>query len=150
MELILQILLKIIQKILEAFREKQKSPPMYYKPKPKPELSSEDWSGNDYIFKKPSSNRKTIIRTKGRVHNIKKIFNHINDKHFEGKIKAKITYGKYGCRNVKRRRGITFGTYSSYELLIRIHPALDSKEVPENFVEHVIHHEILHEILEVL
>jgi hypothetical protein len=109
-------------------------------------LSEEDWSGDDYIFDKPKSGRRTIIRTKGKVHNLKKIFNRLNEQHFDGKIKAKITWGRYGCRNVQRRRSITLGTYSSAELLIRIHPALDSKEVPEYFVEHVIHHEILHEV----
>lgn len=112
-----------------------------------PILSDEDWSGDDYIFEKPKSGKRTIIRTRGRIHNIKKIFNRLNNEHFDGKIKAKITYGRYGCRNVKRRTSITFGTYSPSELLIRIHPALDSMEVPEYFVEHVIHHEMLHEVL---
>ncbi|HWY12202.1 MAG TPA: hypothetical protein VN026_12795 [Bacteroidia bacterium] len=137
---------QLIKNIFSFFRKKQKPTPIYYLPTPKPELSSEDWSGDDYLFNKPLSSRKTIIRTKGKVHNIKKIFDRLNKEHFEGKIKAKITYGRYGCRNVKRRRRITFGTYSSSELLIRIHPTLDSKEVPECFVEHVIHHEILHEV----
>lgn len=112
-----------------------------------PILSLEDWSGNDYIFKKPESNRRTIIRTKGKVHNIKKIFNRLNKEHFNGEIKAKITWGKYGCRNVQRFRSIILGTYSPRELLIRIHPAMDSIEVPEYFIEHVIHHEILHEVI---
>ena len=136
----------IVKYFLSLFRKKQKPIPIFYSQPPKPELSSEDWSGDDYIFDKPLSSRKTIVRTKGKVHNIKKIFDRLNKEHFDGKIKAKITFGKFGCRNVKRRRRITFGTYSFSELLIRIHPILDSKEVPECFVEHVIHHEILHEV----
>lgn len=120
--------------------------PVVREPMPEPYLSDEDWSGNDYILDKPKSSKRTIIRTKGKVHNIKKIFTRLNKEHFEGQIKAKITWGRYGCRNVQRQRRITFGTYSSHELLIRIHPALDSKDVPECFVEHVIHHEILHEV----
>ncbi len=112
-----------------------------------PILSLRDWSGNDYVFTKAESKRRTIIRTKGKVHNIKKIFNRLNQEHFNGEIKAKITWGKFGCRNVQRFKNITFGTYSPSELLIRIHPALDSAEVPEYFVEHVIHHEILHEVI---
>lgn len=108
-------------------------------------LSNENWSGNDYIWIKESK-RRTIVKTRGKVHNLKVIFDKLNKEHFNGKIKAKITWGKYGCRNVKRKRSITFGTYSKAELLIRIHPALDQKAVPEFFVEHVIHHEILHEV----
>ena len=109
-------------------------------------LSIENWSGNDYIRNRPFSSRKTAMRTKGRVHDINKIFNRINKEYFDGKIKAKITYGRYGCKNVQRLKTITFASYSPMELLIRIHPALDSEVVPEYFVEHVIHHEILHEI----
>ncbi len=101
---------------------------------------------NDYVIGNSKRHKNVVIRTKGKVHDIKKIFDRLNKEHFNGSIKAKITYGKYGCRNVKRKRSITFGTYSPSELLIRIHPALDSKEVPEYFVEYVIHHEILHEV----
>ena len=138
---------KIIQFVLNLIFPKKKKPVVSYAPpKPKPILSIEDWSGNDYIFEKPRSGRRTIIRTKGKVHNLKKIFARLNEEHFRRSIKAKITWGRYGCRNVRRRRSITFGTYSPSELLIRIHPALDSKGVPEQFVEHVIHHEMLHEM----
>jgi hypothetical protein len=140
----------IIELLIKIFSSKKKQvqpTPIYIRePKIEPVLSNEDWSGNDYIFDKPKSSKRTIIRTKGKVHNIKKIFNRLNKEHFDGKIKAKITYGRYGGKNVKRKTSITFGTYSAGELLIRIHPALDSKEVPEYFVEHVIHHEILHEV----
>jgi len=129
------------------FRKKIKAPPVRRLPVTQPALSDEDWSGDDYIFEKPKSSRRTIIRTRGKVHNLKKIFDRVNKEHFNGTIKAKITWGRYGCRNVKRRTTIILGTYSSYELLIRIHPALDQKEVPEFFVESVIHHEILHETL---
>lgn len=112
----------------------------------KSDLSSEDWSGNDYIRDKPEGARRTIIKTEYKVHDIKKIFDRLNAEHFGGRIKAQITWGKHGCKNVPRKRSILFGTYSGAELLIRIHPAVDSDEVPEFFVEHVIHHEILHEV----
>lgn len=129
------------------FRRKIKEAPVRRLPLTQPVLSDEDWSGDDYIFDKPKSSRRTIIRTKGKAHNLKKIFDRVNKEHFDGKIKAKITWGRYGCRYVQRRTKIILGTYSSYELLIRIHPALDQKNVPEFFVESVIHHEMLHETL---
>ncbi|MCX6181749.1 MAG: hypothetical protein NT150_07470 [Bacteroidetes bacterium] len=112
----------------------------------KANLSSEDWSGNDYIRDKPESSRRTVIKTEFAVHDIQKIFDRLNQQHFQGRIKAKITWGKHGCKNVPRKRSILFGTYSSAELLIRIHPAIDIEKVPEFFVEHVIHHEMLHEV----
>lgn len=140
---------KTIKKILNYFffRKKFKTPAIEIAPIIQPVLSDEDWSGNDYIFDKPESSRKVKIKTRGKVHNLKKIFDRVNKEHFNGSIKAKITWGRYGCRNVKRKKSITFGTYSDGELLIRIHPALDQKAVPEYYVEAVIHHEMLHETL---
>ena len=110
-------------------------------------LSSEDWSGKDYIKDKPEGGRRTIVKTEFEVHDIQAIFDRLNNEHFAGRIKAQITWGRHGCKNVPRKRSILFGTYSSFELLIRIHPAMDSDRVPEFFVEHVIHHEMLHEVL---
>ena len=47
----------------------------------------------------------------------------------------------------KRRRSIRLGSYNHLSREIRVHPLLDSPEVPQYFVESVIFHEYLHHML---
>ncbi len=51
-----------------------------------------------------------------------------------------ITWGRYG----KGSRTIRFGSYDFDRELIRVHPALDQRWVPEFFVEFIVYHELLH------
>ena len=113
----------------------------------RPCLSLQNWSGRDYLFELTSGRRKEKRWTKGRFHNLQSIFNKVNREQFNGKIKAKITWGRYDGLNFNQSLKITYGTYSKSEGLIRIHPALDSKNVPLVFIEHLIYHEMLHEYL---
>ncbi len=45
-----------------------------------------------------------------------------------------------------RRTSIRFGSFNSKSLTIRIHPLLDSPEVPDFFIEFIVYHELLHAI----
>lgn len=47
----------------------------------------------------------------------------------------------------KRRRSIRLGSYNHVTTEIRIHPLLNSKQIPAFFIQSVIHHEYLHHIL---
>jgi|GEM_PF-3207947 hypothetical protein len=136
-------IIKFIGHIL--FPKKNQIDEVYKRPQNKPMLSNKNWSGQDYIHPQRNS-CKLRIRTRGKKYNLQKLFNRLNNEHFGGAIKGKITWSKYGCKNVKRKTSIAFGTYSPSELLIRIHPALDTDEVPEFFIEHIIHHEMLHQV----
>jgi CRISPR/Cas system CMR subunit Cmr6 (Cas7 group RAMP superfamily) len=49
--------------------------------------------------------------------------------------------------NRKRRRSIRLGSYNHITTEIRIHPLLDSPEIPAFFIQSVIHHEYLHHVL---
>jgi hypothetical protein len=80
----------------------------------------------------------------GEHHDLQSSFDRLNQKYFEGRIHAKITW-TYSAQK-KRRNSIQMGSYSDDLKLIRIHPALDQEWVPRYFVEFVIYHEMLHQV----
>ncbi|HEX7832471.1 MAG TPA: hypothetical protein VF787_22625 [Thermoanaerobaculia bacterium] len=47
----------------------------------------------------------------------------------------------------KKRRSIRLGSYNHLTAEVRIHPMLDSPNVPAFFIQSVIHHEYLHHVL---
>lgn len=47
----------------------------------------------------------------------------------------------------KKRRSIRLGSYNHVTGEIRIHPLLNSAEIPAFFIQSVIHHEYLHHVL---
>lgn len=86
--------------------------------------------------------------TRGKYHDLRKIYRKLNREYFDGKLKATITWGrgKFGGG----KRSITFGSYVSAQRLIRIHPILDTEVVPPWFLESVVHHEMAHEYLDMV
>lgn len=98
----------------------------------------------------PKPSRKPILRTKGKYYDIQKIFDDLNDQFFEGALRIDITWGrspKSSSRgSMKKHRSIKMGSYSVEDRLIRIHPALDRKFVPDYFIESVVYHEMLHHV----
>ncbi len=83
------------------------------------------------------------LEAKGRVHDLKAIFDRLNAAHFEGAIEARIGWG--AVRGGRRRRTVKTGVYVQDARLIRIHPTLDRREVPEFYVAAVVFHEMLHQ-----
>ena len=59
-----------------------------------------------------------------------------------------ITYGP-APRARKPRKSIKMGSYSADARVIRIHPALDQREVPRYFVAWIVFHEMLHHVYKV-
>ena len=47
----------------------------------------------------------------------------------------------------KKRRSIRLGSYNHVTTEIRIHPMLNSPDIPAFFIQSVIHHEYLHHVL---
>lgn len=85
------------------------------------------------------------IEPKGRVHQLQEIFDELNRRFFRGQVKASITYARVP-RVSRPRQSIKLGSYSSESKVIRIHPALDQRGVPQYFVEWVVFHEMLHHL----
>jgi hypothetical protein len=92
------------------------------------------------IRKGPS--RSIFLKTRGRHHDLGRVFDETNKEYFDGRVAAGITWGSKGPRRYARTR--TLGSYASDDDVIRINPILDSKKVPKYFVEFVVYHEMLH------
>ena len=77
------------------------------------------------------------------------MFDTLNEQEFDGKVKARITWGRMPSRKSRRmRRSIRFGSYMRSQDIIRIHPLLDQQFVPDYFVRYIVFHEMLHAALD--
>jgi hypothetical protein len=79
----------------------------------------------------------------GVLWDLREILERINASFFEGRIDARIGWGR--ASPGKRHRTIRMGVYDHSTRTIRIHPALDRREVPRFFVEYIVFHEMLHQ-----
>jgi predicted metal-dependent hydrolase len=87
--------------------------------------------------------RNLSLRTAGRFHDLRVIFDRLNAERFGGALEARITWGPVASRR-GRRRSIKMGSFAVEDRVIRIHPALDQACVPEYFVSWIVFHEMLH------
>ncbi|HMK48470.1 MAG TPA: SprT-like domain-containing protein [Thermodesulfovibrionales bacterium] len=94
------------------------------------------------LRKKVRAPRRTVLRTMGRLHDLKEIFESVNKAYFGNEIKSSIGWGKQESRRLVRKR--TLGSYCRHTDTIRISPVLDRQTVPGYFVEFVVYHEMLH------
>jgi hypothetical protein len=86
--------------------------------------------------------------TKGRTYDLAAIRDVVNERHFSGRLKCRITWGRMGRRPRRARtRTIRFGSYAKALDLIRINPLLDDPSVPLEFVEYIVFHEMLHAVV---
>ena len=83
------------------------------------------------------------LRTTGRHHDLRAIYDRLNAQMFAGELEARITWGP-GVGAGRRRRSIKMGSFAVEDRVIRIHPALDQENVPEFFVAWIVFHEMLH------
>jgi len=81
------------------------------------------------------------LRTLGRFHDLEYVLESALElTGRQGCEGIKITWGRRG----RGRRSIRLGSYDFDQRLIRIHPALDERWVPNYFLEYVVYHELLH------
>lgn len=94
----------------------------------------------------PAQMRKRIrLEPEGQHHDLERIFDRLNERYFDSRIDAAITYGP-APRVKGPRKSIKMGSYSADSKVIRIHPALDQPVVPRYFVEWIVFHEMLHHV----
>ena len=86
----------------------------------------------------------STLSTRGRFFDLKEIFERLNAAYFGTAIDARIGWGR-SPPSRGRRRTIRMGVYDHSTRTIRIHPALDRREVPRFFVEYIVFHEMLHQ-----
>ncbi|MGN6105853.1 MAG: hypothetical protein ACTHU0_12175 [Kofleriaceae bacterium] len=87
----------------------------------------------------------TVIFTAGEHHDLRQIFDELNERYFDNRIEAAITWGQR-CGRPRRRNSIKMGSYSVEDRLIRIHRSLDREFVPRFFVAWIVFHEMLHQV----
>jgi predicted metal-dependent hydrolase len=86
--------------------------------------------------------RKVPVRTAGKVHDLRALYDENNREYFDGRVEAAITWGTRSPRRAVKKR--TVGSYSEQSNTIRINPVLDRKDVPRCYVSFIIYHEMLH------
>ena len=91
----------------------------------------------------PTGSRRIVLRHRGRYFDLKQVFDDLNQRHFEGELRAFVTWGRR-TKTRNRGRSIHFGSYNWDRRVIRIHPDLDRGFVPRYFLESVLFHEMLH------
>lgn len=87
------------------------------------------------------------LAQRGTHFDLSEICERINARHFEGRLRSRITWGQHGRPSRGRRRSIRYGSYERDADLVRIHPALDDARVPLDFVEYIVFHELLHAVI---
>jgi len=85
------------------------------------------------------------IRTQGRFHNLRNIFDTLNSTYFDGGVSSFISWGKRNGRRVVRRR--ILGSFSSHTNTIWISRVLDRRNIPGFFIRYIVYHEMLHGIM---
>ncbi|WP_348663709.1 hypothetical protein [Chlamydia vaughanii] len=81
----------------------------------------------------------------GRVYDLKKIYQDLNERLFQGTLNLKI--GWFGRERSGGARRAVLGSYHEEEQLIRIHRSLDREDIPLFFMEYLIYHEMVHSIV---
>jgi len=79
----------------------------------------------------------------GRFFDLKSIFDKLNSKYFSNALRRyRIVWGR---RRKKRPKSyFVFASIQEADRIIRVHPLLDARFVPQWFMEYVIYHEMLH------
>lgn len=86
--------------------------------------------------------RRLYHRTSAGVYDLRKIFDNVNGEFFDGKIQARITFGRDNSRQQVHIRRL--GSFSHQSNLITIHPLLDDRRIPEFVISFIVYHEMLH------
>src|SRR6266849_4500889 len=82
--------------------------------------------------------RKVISSAHGKVYDLEKIFARLNRRYFDGEMeKPVLTWSQRRARSI-------LGHHDAAHDTITISKTLDSREVPEWFVEYILFHEMLH------
>ncbi|MCO4770550.1 MAG: hypothetical protein KDA24_11020 [Deltaproteobacteria bacterium] len=92
-----------------------------------------------------ASARPRYAPPQGRVHDLRNVYRRENRERFAGAFSARIgwSFGSAG----RVRRSIRLGSWQPDHRLIKVHPVLDSKDVPDYVLDFVVFHEMLHGVV---
>jgi CRISPR/Cas system CMR subunit Cmr6 (Cas7 group RAMP superfamily) len=80
-----------------------------------------------------------------RHHYLISLADEVHRTYFQKYTPLTVRWGQQITR--KKRRSIRLGSYNHITAEVRIHPLLDSPDIPAFFIQSVIHHEYLHHVL---
>ncbi|HUR28664.1 MAG TPA: hypothetical protein VM509_10790 [Planctomycetota bacterium] len=95
--------------------------------------------------------RSVRVITEGRVHDLARIAGELRESHFAGVFAhgglpwPRLTWGR--APKTRTRRTLRLGSFDAWSNVVRMHPVLDQRGVPEAFVRYVLFHELLHAAL---
>lgn len=93
--------------------------------------------------------RAEAVNPAGLHHDLAPLAARVLEQYFDGEFQTDppplATWGKR--EKSRARRSLRLGSYCASRDLIRVHPVLDSRDVPAWFIESVLHHEFLHAAL---
>src|SRR5437763_3843753 len=82
--------------------------------------------------------RKVITTAHGKVYDLERMFSRLNRRYFDGEIpRPVLTWSRRRARSI-------LGHHDAAHETITVSKALDSRDVPEWFVEYILFHEMLH------
>jgi predicted SprT family Zn-dependent metalloprotease len=84
----------------------------------------------------------SLLQTKGKVYDLKKIYHAVNQEYFDKSLNLHITW--FGNEKQRQCKRITFGLYHDPLKLIKINRLLDNPRFPDYFITYVVFHEMLH------
>ena len=84
----------------------------------------------------------TTCHAKGRIYDLQSLAEEVNNTFFGGTLQFRVGWGRFSRR--AKRRSIRYGSCNTETRLIRIHPFLDDKTIPVDFVRYILYHEMLH------
>ena len=80
-----------------------------------------------------------------RHHYLTSLADEVHRTYFQKYTPLTVRWGQQITR--KKRRSIRLGSYNHITAEVRIHPLLDSPDIPAYYIQSVIHHEYLHHVL---
>ncbi len=91
------------------------------------------------------------LQARGQVHDLREIADEVNAGFFNGTVKCHIGWGAQRplTRRRTRSRSIRYGSWSHATRTVRIHPLLDDRRVPREFIAYILYHEMLHAVVPV-
>jgi predicted SprT family Zn-dependent metalloprotease len=85
-------------------------------------------------------------RTRGHIFDLQRELELVKKGYFDTPPAAEITWGTMRKSRRRTRRSIRFGSWHENQKLVRIHPLLDQKWVPLEFIHYLIYHELCHAV----